>query len=1406
MAIIITSADTGYFIYNDISYARIYQPLKQGENGVGVYNVNDMRQQLVDANHFSAYTVNGLSYTSQSETILALLDVVYQAPEQQVSGLQISNWNDAYDNTIVNASITGTTSKTLTLEQRDGGLLQSIFTDLTGATATFVDNNDFTTGASFNTSTGELIFTRYSGDTYSVDISSYSGGTFTDDFTTGATFNSSNGILEFTRQSGDTYNVDLDGRYLSISGFTSYTGSTSSIDTTGTPVNNQVTIFHDEDTLKGDSDLTFDPSNSSLTVGGGTFSQVLNDDDNLTFIDNPLGGHFTNGTGTDTGYLVIQSPHLVGNNYTNYSLTIQIASQFRSPMQLYISARWLTTAFDQVYAYSIDSDGVNHTVRVGNDGTNIYFIIGDADTEWNRITAKIKDVAIGYVYKPIDVFKEGWDMSIDSSLPVGFTENKSQTSVDIFKTTLGFSENPEGILTVNAWNTIATGNTLSYSGRILLDRLDQGLCEFSVQQSYSNTFLKLHRLSQLNDNTLQGIRITDDEKIQVKLGDTAYDDNWRIAVLDSDKNITIVEPTVASSGDTVLRSIEFTGTTYGEIHDNEITVQNDITAYSFITSGGTSSQFVKGDGTLDSNTYLTSSDDIYTTGATFDSATGIIEYTRQSGSTYSVDISAYSGGSTSAKSALIFATTGNTTGVIKAYRDEANHGDVGANAIDVSYQGAASTRGATGAYSMAWGVNTTASGYYSTASGYFSTASGYGSMVWGDVNTSSGYYSTAWGSNNTAEGTCSTVFGEYNTASSFGETNFGLYSTTGATVGNPTLWIGTDRLFNIGNGQNDSTRSNAFTIYKDGRIEAPSLALSAITGDSQIVTKEYVDANAGGGSSDAAIVSIEDYGGVADNGTTDSSAAFIEALDALIALSGGTLIIPNRGYDRFHITNNESFLIKDCSNITIEGGGKIFIDSFNGGSGAQNVAVGRGTLIKIADGTDNFTIRDLDILVDEGCLASNFINGVICQEELGSWSNVTLEKLKIYSESRPDSQTGNHGITFYRDTTNSADTATCLNLTIRDCDIKLYGQGIYGIHSLRDIDNILIDNCKVELTAFDDNSYDAYNAIAIYGDCKNFSVTNNTLYGSGHSAIAASMAENGVIAFNRVYNVSITNEAGIEVEFKEGHGTNLTEPDFQTKHVRVHNNYVEGCYWGVAVLTREVFSTGGTGFTSPLNVQITNNTVIDSESVGIIVANNISGTPDYTTRIKNVTVSDNYISAVTGITGQGIYFYDSDGGKILNNTVIGHARQLKLGRNSSIKPIGFFDIRGNEFYANAEATGQVFHVESTGDDVTILLDGNTFDGDGQGVRGMQMNAQLGNDNLVIARNNIFRNCTDGIYLNSASNIAYSSLIGNYAFDCTARGFRVSINDGIASDNISVNCTTADQFNGTSMTASGNKDL
>ncbi len=230
-------------------------------------------------------------------------------------------------------------------------------------------------------------------------------------------------------------------------------------------------------------------------------------------------------------------------------------------------------------------------------------------------------------------------------------------------------------------------------------------------------------------------------------------------------------------------------------------------------------------------------------------------------------------------------TEGSNTGWRLKGQDPANYGDIGSDAVDLSYSSTGSvTTGATGLASTAMGVQTTASGYASTAMGLQTTASesnstamGSGSIASGDTSvamgnytTASGRTSTAMGSNTTASGTISTAMGHTTTASGYSSTTMG-YATTASgnystamgyvttapsfvetTIGiNNTIytpnstggWDGADRLFVVGNGVNVSNRSNALTILKNGTITAPSFEIAQITDDKALITKEYLETN-----------------------------------------------------------------------------------------------------------------------------------------------------------------------------------------------------------------------------------------------------------------------------------------------------------------------------------------------------------------------------------------------------------------------------------------------------------------------------------------------------------------------------------------------------------------------------------
>jgi len=550
-------------------------------------------------------------------------------------------------------------------------------------------------------------------------------------------------------------------------------------------------------------------------------------------------------------------------------------------------------------------------------------------------------------------------------------------------------------------------------------------------------------------------------------------------------------------------------------------------------------------------------------------------------------------------------------------------------------------------------------------------------------------------------------------------------------------------------------------------------------------------------------VNLDDFGAVADNlGDTgfDSTSAWNNALDTIVANGGGILYVPYKAALRYNITP-ELGTSRQYTNVKILSFGK-------GGIHVKNTtAIGdpsRGNLIKVANGTDGLTLENLDIFVSEGTVSNSFENGVICQDALAGWQNISLKNVKIHTDVRPNTQVGVHGITFYRDTANAADTATCKNLSIKGCDVFLSGQNVYGFHTLRSIENIMIDGNIFELSANSGSSNDsANNAIAVYGDSKNFCITNNIVMGSGHSAIAASMAENGTISFNKIYNVSIVSEAGIEVEYKKGHGTNLTDPNFQTKSVKVIGNYVENCYWGIAVLTREL-SMVSTDDVPPYDVLIQGNTCSLSTHSDLIVASHTSGAVDYTNgRIEGVSIDNNYFDSFCSESN--IRIYDSGGVKITNNTLKNGNTNMQIGRTTDILPFGNFLISGNTF-ENPQAVAS-FRVQSMGANSYIDFSGNVLDGKSNGVIGVFANSLHESGVIYNIHDNVLDNFSDGVLMFSEqADIANSKLCNNIARNCTARGFRFSSDNGIAKDNIAINCVTNSNYGGAGVSVLDNKEL
>lgn len=80
-----------------------------------------------------------------------------------------------------------------------------------------------------------------------------------------------------------------------------------------------------------------------------------------------------------------------------------------------------------------------------------------------------------------------------------------------------------------------------------------------------------------------------------------------------------------------------------------------------------------------------------------------------------------------------------------------------------------------------------------------------------------GTYALAIGLKNSAQGASSVAMGHKSLAYSYGEMVVGTYNTTYVPVSEST-WKALDRVFVVGNGNSDTMRSNALTVYKNGII------------------------------------------------------------------------------------------------------------------------------------------------------------------------------------------------------------------------------------------------------------------------------------------------------------------------------------------------------------------------------------------------------------------------------------------------------------------------------------------------------------------------------------------------------------------------------------------------------------
>lgn len=177
------------------------------------------------------------------------------------------------------------------------------------------------------------------------------------------------------------------------------------------------------------------------------------------------------------------------------------------------------------------------------------------------------------------------------------------------------------------------------------------------------------------------------------------------------------------------------------------------------------------------------------------------------------------------------------TGYWLADDNRANKGNIGTNAVDLSYNNTASSvYGATGDYSHAEGYTTIASGAHAHAEGYFSVADGVTSHA-------EGTSTQATGDSSHAEGGYTSTSCDYSHVEGYENTITNLAPLGAHAEGQYCVDVTTGQQHVIGIGTNNTTRKNGFVVWTDGSATLPECTISDIVarGNTAIPTKEYVD-------------------------------------------------------------------------------------------------------------------------------------------------------------------------------------------------------------------------------------------------------------------------------------------------------------------------------------------------------------------------------------------------------------------------------------------------------------------------------------------------------------------------------------------------------------------------------------
>ena len=433
-----------------------------------------------------------------------------------------------------------------------------------------------------------------------------------------------------------------------------------------------------------------------------------------------------------------------------------------------------------------------------------------------------------------------------------------------------------------------------------------------------------------------------------------------------------------------------------------------------------------------------------------------------------------------------------------------------------------------------------------------------------------------------------------------------------------------------------------------------------------------------------------EFGFIAD-GLTDISTQFQNAIT-------NSKVISFRN-DRTYILKN-TIVIQNISNLTIKGNGCIFK---NDGQIGKFFDL-KGTLSNIK--FENFNI----VSTNPGSTSG----GIIDSNNTNNMNNIFFDNVNVHT-------THNSAISFNNlNNNNEAQSGRITNFHFINGILKSEDSNSYGLLLRKHCSKCMIKNSHFILNNKDgSNKLQSFNNLALYGGCEYFNVSGCYFEGGGHSPLACSPARFGTISNNVVNMGNASNqnpsiEGGIEVEFKQGHGSTTPSHD-----ITITGNHVYGYIWGI-MLRRYGTNTidrpynitiTGNSISNPLvsgirvdakeNITIVGNTIYCNATtsancmsvtsgIGIIIANNImdcpvlpfgstlnfdaseSGTSN--SNINNILIKNNYIRGISNNSGRSLINMRDHSGRITDNFLLkgGHT-----GSNDYISSSGNVIAYGN---------------------------------------------------------------------------------------------------------------------------------